>query len=107
MATIGENIKRLREINGLTQSELANRVGKTRTAIWQYERDDTVPRMGVIEDMARVFDVPKSEIIESDISYGTIALYSEDEQELVDLYRSLPQNGKRALLAGLREYVNQ
>ena len=107
MASIGENIKRLREANGLSQAELASRVGKTRTAIWQYEHDETIPRMGVIEDMARVFGVPKGEIIENKDGYMVIEFHSDDEYELLSLYRSLSKKAKRALLAGLRDYASK
>ena len=36
--------------------------------------------------------------------YAVISLWSDSEQELVELFRTLPDSGKRALLAGLREY---
>ena len=106
MATIGENIKKLREKNGMSQSELAAKIGKSRTAVWQYERGDTIPRMGAIEEMARVFGVKKSAIIESRTEYGFLNLATDDERELVELYRQLPTKAQRALLAGLREYLS-
>ena len=105
MATIGENIKKLREQQGMSQAELAAKIGKSRTAIWQYERGDTIPRMGAIEELARVFGVKKSAIIESRVDYGFVNLMSDDEKELVELYRELPSKAQRALLAGLKEYV--
>ena len=83
MATIGENIKKLREKNGMSQSELAAKIGKSRTAVWQYERGDTIPRMGAIEEMARVFGVKKSAIIESRTEYGFLNLATDDERELM------------------------
>ena len=105
MATIGENIKKLREKNGMSQSELAAKIGKSRTAVWQYERGDTIPRMGVIEDMARVFGVKKSAIIENRTEYGFLNLATDDERELIELYRQMSDKAQRALLAGLREYL--
>ena len=39
--------------------------------------------------------------------YSVTSLYTDDETELVELYRSLPTRAKRALLAGLREYGNK
>lgn len=105
MATIGENIKKLREKNGMSQSELAAKIGKSRTAVWQYERGDTIPRMGAIEDMARVFGVKKSAIIENRTEYGFLNLATDDERELIELYRQMSDKAQRALLAGLREYL--
>lgn len=60
MSSIGANIKNLREQHGMSQNELAAKIGKSRAAISQYEHGNTIPRMGVIEDMARVFGVKKS-----------------------------------------------
>ena len=105
MATIGENIKKLREKNGMSQSELAAKIGKSRTAVWQYERGDTIPRMGAIEEMARVFGVKKSAIIENRTEYGFLNLATDDERELIELYRQMSDKAQRALLAGLREYL--
>lgn len=63
MNTIGENIQKLREGAKLSQAQLGDRIGKTRSAISQYESGKIVPRMGVIEDLVSVFRVSKSEII--------------------------------------------
>ena len=106
MATIGENIKKLREKNGMSQSELAAKIGKSRTAVWQYERGDTIPRMGAIEEMARVFGVKKSAIIENRTEYGFLNLATDDERELIELYRQMSDKAQHALLTGLREYLS-
>lgn len=63
MTSIKDNIKRLRENAGLSQEELGDKIGKTRSAVSQYESGKIVPRMGVIEDLAAVFRVQKSEIL--------------------------------------------
>ena len=109
MASIGENIKRLRLENGWSQSDLASRIGKSRAAISQYESGETTPRMGVIENLASVFGVKKREIVESQVTYAIVSFgddLTEDEQELVRSYRKLSPKGKRAMLSGLRDYVS-
>ncbi|WP_303202521.1 LexA family protein [Raoultibacter timonensis] len=63
MASISNNIKRLREKADMSQEELGAKLGKTRSAISQYESGKIIPRMGVIEDLATLFRVQKSEII--------------------------------------------
>ena len=105
MSSIAENIKKLRESHGWSKAELARMIGKTRPAISQYESGQTIPRMGTIEDLARVFGVNKRDIIESRIEYGVVDMRIDDEIELVELYRKLSTQGKHALLAGLRDYV--
>lgn len=104
MSSIGENIERLRKEHGLSQDELAKLVGKTRAAISQYEHNETTPRMGVIERMAEVFGVQKSEIIETRIEYSSVQFLSEDEEELIRLFRAVPPQARRAILSGLRDY---
>ena len=63
MAAIKDNIKRLRENADMSQEELGSKIGKTRSAISQYESGKIIPRMGVIEDIASLFGVQKSDII--------------------------------------------
>lgn len=110
MASIGENIKRLREGKGWSQAELAERIGKSRAAISQYEHNETTPRMGVIEDMCSVFGVKKREIVEKHVNYAVVSFNDdlmEDEQELVQLYRKLSTKGKHAVLVGLKDFAGQ
>lgn len=63
MSSIGDNIKKLRESADYSQEQLGEKIGKTRSAISQYEAGKIVPRMGVIETLASVFGVQKSEIL--------------------------------------------
>lgn len=63
MSEIAKNIKTLREQAGFSQEQLGEKLGKTRSAISQYESGAIIPRMGVIEDIASIFNVRKSEIL--------------------------------------------
>ena len=45
MTSIGENIKRLRNERDWSQAELGEKIGKTRTAIWQYERGEVLSKL--------------------------------------------------------------
>ena len=63
MTTIKDNIRRLREKADMSQEELAAKIGKTRSAVSQYESGKIIPRMGVIEDIADLFGVQKAEIL--------------------------------------------
>ena len=92
MANIGENIKKLREAAGLSQDQLGEKIGKTRSAISQYESGKIVPRMGVIEDLAHVFRVTKVEVI------GDGGAPVEYEQRIVALLRMMDDDGRARLL---------
>lgn len=61
---VKENIKRLRLQAGLTQEQLADKIGVARSTVTQWESGWSRPRMGVAEKLAQVFGVRVSEIVD-------------------------------------------
>lgn len=55
--TIGESIRKARNDMGLTQSELARRVGLATVTIRQYENGSREPRLDTIKQIATALDV--------------------------------------------------
>lgn len=110
MMNVGENIKRLRIDAGLSQSQLAAMIGKTRSAISQYESGVILPRMGVIEDLARVFRVNKNAIING-VEYAVVYLPDDEsstaaeERELLDLFRKMDDSDRAVLLDTARRFA--
>lgn len=86
MSAIKDNIKELRERAGYSQEELGIKLRKTRSAVSQYESGKIIPRMGVIEELASIFGVSKSEIIGD-----TPLVFAKDASGFVDvpLYGSI------------------
>lgn len=74
MGTIGENIRKYRERIGINQSELASRIGKTRSVISQYESDKIKPRMGTVEDLSAALGVRKSQLVDDSVEYRVVNL---------------------------------
>ena len=72
--SIGQNIKRLRELHGMNQSELAQIAGVTDKAVSTWENDLKIPRMGAIQKIADYFHISKSAIIE-DESQNPLPIY--------------------------------
>ncbi len=73
--SIGENIRRLRLARGMSQTELAEKLGVSNKTVSSWESDvgAKTPRMGVIEKLAAVFGVNKSELIDGvDVLVNTI-----------------------------------
>lgn len=60
---VGKNIKRLRELNNLTQDELGEKIGVSGKTISSWELNRTEPKMGMIEKLSNYFGCDKSELI--------------------------------------------
>ena len=104
MSNIGENIRQLRKLAGMTQAQLADEIGRTRAAISQYESGMIIPRMGVIEDLARALRVSASSLIgEAEISSNSSL--ASDESELLRLYRQMGTDQRFILLSTARTFA--
>lgn len=83
---IGGNIRTIREDRGLSQIELAKRVGVTSAAVSSWETNRTEPRMGMIERISVALNCKKSDIVGIDIPVDL----TEHERRLVIAYRQNP-----------------
>lgn len=70
--TIGENIKRIREANNLTQEEFGKIADVPSMAVSQWENDRAVPRMGAVQAISDYFGIPKGEIIDDEQSVSFV-----------------------------------
>ena len=57
MQTIGERIKRLREDADMRQGELAEKIGVHQNSLAAWEKDQFIPRLYALWDIADVFNV--------------------------------------------------
>lgn len=57
--TLGDRIRNLRIIHGMSQDDLAKAVGVSNRTVSTWERDARMPRMGPIEKMVKLFNVSK------------------------------------------------
>lgn len=63
MAKIHETLRQLRQERGLTQEEVAERVGLTRQAVSGYEAGRTQPGLDVLQRLAEIYQVELTDII--------------------------------------------
>lgn len=99
MNTIGGNIKKYRMEMGMSQSQLADKIGMTRSAVSQYESGKIVPKMGSVEMLAQALHVKKSDIIGDSHEYAAVDFR---EHELLSLFRNMDEHGRGVLLATAR-----
>ena len=60
---ITNNVKRLRQAAGMTQAELASRLGITSPSVTKWEKGMSNPDLPHVFRLAEIFDCPVDEII--------------------------------------------
>lgn len=73
--TIGEKIKRLRTLKGLSQEELGKAINIHYTHISRYERNLSIPSIEVLKNISRFFEVSTDYLLFEDVekmAFGNI-----------------------------------
>lgn len=78
---LGENIKTKRKLLGLTQEQLAERLGVTFRSVSRWENGTTYPDMEILPELAKVFDTT----VDSLLGYGE----REEKKPCEDVLREL------------------
>lgn len=81
----GELIKRARTVAGLTQAELAKRLGVTPQAISQYERGIKNPKNETLKRIATALDIPWCKLLSDDPKEQLDIILSDQDQKLARL----------------------
>lgn len=61
--TLGENIRRLREKNNMTQKQLSERLDCSDKTVSKWENGDTSPSMNTINQIAKLFAIPVGDLM--------------------------------------------
>ncbi len=96
----GQKLKQLRLASGLTQEDLARRLGTKKQNISRYENSDREPNIRTAKAIADAFGISLEDLTlgrPTPVSFS-VAL-SPDERQLVEDYRNLTPSG--------REYIRQ
>ena len=94
-----ENIKKLREMHGLSQAELGKVAGVSDKAVSTWESGKKMPRMGALQRIADYFGIQKSNIIEDNgLECPGNDLDKADAAFLAD-YKELTEENKATLRA--------
>lgn len=105
MSTVGENILRMRKKLGLTQEELAKRMGyKSKSTINKIELGINDIPQGKIAQFAEVLCTTPAHLMgwdDESISPADPPI-TEGEQLLLDLFRKIPEDQQRLVLQMIR-----
>ena len=108
-------IKELRLQSGLTQYELANKIGLNQTAVGKYERGQLEPSLETLKKISAIFECSIDYIIGNSDDFGVITIKEEkpvstlksDEQELLDIYHALDREHKMQILEYARYFATR
>lgn len=99
---IGKRLKEARERAGLTQEELAKRIGVTASAITNYERENSHPREPVLYALMNALRVEPNFLFQDCVQIlKQDASPSRSEQLLLEQYRALDKHGREVVDAAL------
>lgn len=117
----GEKIQKLRQKLGMTQKELAEKVGVSNTAIMRYEKNQRIPRKPILEKIAVALNTTPSDLMgfmdewerlynseerlsfESELLDKVSDLYGEDAVQLLRLFTSMNEAGRKKALQYLED----
>lgn len=80
---IGKKLKEFRKEHGYTQDELARVLGVSNKTISSWESDRTEPTIGVIERLANLYGINKSDLVGA---RDNISDLPDDAVMLLDMY---------------------
>lgn len=103
MSTIGDNIKALREMKGLSQSDVGRLVGKTRSAVSQWEHGVSSPSMETASKLADAFGVKLSEITDGHTEFAFVSDFDDvnktrDTMDMQEVFGKLDEQRRRLVI---------
>jgi transcriptional regulator with XRE-family HTH domain len=94
MSIVGENIKKYRELQNLKQSELGVLIGRTASAVSNWEKGINQPDVIVIEKLLKIFAIDANTLFDWD----AVDQQSVREELLVRQLRQLSIEGQENVL---------
>lgn len=98
MENIGEKIRKLRKLRGLTQPELAEKVGRNPHTIKDYEKGRATPSVKALSLLADALGVSESQLVSGEIPEGGVSSKSlVSAQELSEMMVTITSLGEMEL----------
>lgn len=96
--SIGQNIRKTRSENGMTQTELANKIGITKQLMYKYEMDviKEIP-IEIVAKAAKALDTGMLDIL------GIEDTITSEERKMLRMYREADNENKKRAESALRQ----
>lgn len=85
---IGNRIRKYREARGISQIQLAERLGISNSRVSNWEQGINRPDADILAEMCRVLEVSPSELLDVHLSTDEL---DEKEKQVIKAYRSKPE----------------
>jgi transcriptional regulator with XRE-family HTH domain len=102
--SIGENVKRVREERGLSQTEVARRCGVAQPSIWGLERGEFNPSAPLLVKLSKALDVSTDELLAEDSSVPLARAHKKLEDP--DVIQWLIDNGAAIAMMDDEDYFS-
>lgn len=107
---IAESLRKLRKESGMTVDEVGAAVGRSGKSVSAWETGRNVPSADMLIDICRLFGVSIEYFYPPEVHNASECApdaLTAEERELVDLFRSLSEKGRHAVLTGLRDFAGR
>lgn len=103
---IGKRLKLARQRAHITQAEVAKRLGVSFQTISSYERGVNRIDSDTLMKLCEVYNITVGELMADERTFANVEgeKYSDDEKELVELYRRANEDDRQAVRLILRKY---
>lgn len=99
MSNFSKKLRDLRKKKGLTQQELSDRLGISRSAVSMYEREDREPDFETLELIADFFNVDMNYLLGESSETTVIVRHNDDESMKEFLERVLPEDSRSKIFS--------
>jgi transcriptional regulator with XRE-family HTH domain len=88
MNTLGDKISELLKESGMTQRELASRIGSTEMTVSRYVRNERQPKAEILSKIAEALNTTTDYLLGRD-------LVNDDESEFMKIHRLIARNASK------------
>lgn len=95
---IGKRLKEVRKYRGLTQADLAKKIGVSLGSIKKWEQDQVDPNTNALISICVALEVSTDYLFGRDVPMDLIVETPDDVKRIIEVTSSLPEAHRKALL---------
>ncbi len=103
MSYFSVNLKKLRHVKGLSQSEFARIFGLTRATVGAYEEGRAEPKLDKIIEIANYFGLTVDQLVREELGDDETSNYGQRQRQSTDYIPFVPLSDKKAFIKSVVE----